>query len=205
MDDREASFIRNYHIFGEKTRKIYGFTKAEAESIKKKCKEQGVFLLPNKDLMKNEIEKPNGTNTNFGAIQFAIAALNPLDQEKIVEIAKNMPEPKVLMDQTIAMQEYRVQLGLKNEYEQGKLLDSTEAAIGNLVNMIQTKNNIEEGQEINLNVSNSVSNLLDEIEKQEQYNKDDEITIDPVEENKKQQLKEIHKKSISDYLDEAKK
>lgn len=206
MDNRETSFVKNYHIFGEGSAKIYGYTKKEAQAIRKKYKEQGVFLLPDKELAQNRMPMPNSNKKNiFGAVQFAIASLNPIDQEKIVAIAKNMPEPAQLMDQTIAIQEYRVQIGLKNEYEQGKLLDTTEAAISNLVNMIQAKNNIEEGQEVNLNINNSVSNLLDEIEEQERYNKDNEITIDPTEEHKKQQLKEIRTKSINDILDEAKK
>lgn len=208
MDNREASFVRNYHIFGEGSAKIYGYKKKEVEAIKAKYKEKGVFLLPEKELAKNKMPAKTSKKKNvFGAVQFAIASLNPLDQEKIIEIAKNMPEPAKLMDQTIAIQEYRVQVGLKNEYEQGKLLDSTEAAIGNLVNMIQAKNTIEEGQEVNLNVNSSVSNLLDEIEEYERhnFNDDKEIVIDPVEEHKKQQLKEIRTKSINDILDEAKK
>lgn len=207
MDNREASFVRNYHIFGEGAAKIYGFKKDEVQAIKKKYKEKGVFLLPNKKLAENKMptKKNNNNVTMFGAVQFAIASLNPADQERIVEIAKNMPDPSVLMDQTIAIQEYRVQVGLKNEYEQGKLLDSTEAAIGNLVNMIQAKNNIEEGQEVNLNVNNSVSHLLDEIEAHKKYNKENEITIDPTKEHKKQQLKEIRTQSINDIIEEEAK
>lgn len=205
MDNREASFIRNYHIFGEGAAKIYGFKKDEVQAIKKKYKEKGVFLLPDKKLAENKMPTKTGRPTMFGAVQFAIASLNPIDQEKIVEIAKNMPEPGVLMDQTIAIQEYRVQVGLKNEYEQGKLLDSTEAAIGNLVNMIQAKNNIEEGQEVNLNINNSVSHLLDEIEEHKKYNKENEITIDPTKEHKKQQLKEVRTQSINDILNEEAK
>lgn len=208
MDNRETSFVKNYHIFGEGGAKIYGLKKKEVKAIKEKYKQKGVFLLPDKDLAKNRMPAPNSNKKNiFGAVQFAIASLNPIDQEKIIAIAKNMPEPAKLMDQTIAIQEYRVQVGLKNEYEQGKLLDSTEAAIGNLVNMIQAKNNIEEGQEVNLNINNSVSSLLDEIEENEKFhrNDDNEIIIDPTEEHKKQQLKEIRNKSINDILDEAKK
>ena len=207
MRDRESSFVDNYYIFGKNTARIYGLTRKEEQSIKDKYKEKGVFLLPNKELAKNRMPSKNSNRkSSFGAIQFAIASLDPINQEKIVEIAKNMPEPGALMDQTIAIQEYRVQLGLKNEYEQGRLLDSTEAAIGNLVNMIQAKNNIEEGQEVNLNINNSVSNLLDEIEEYEKHHPDDEeIIIDPTEEKKKQQLKEIRTKNISDILDEAKK
>ena len=113
MDNREASFIRNYHIFGEGSAKIYGFKKDEVQAIKKKCKDKGVFLLPDRELAKNRMpsKKSNKKNNVFGAVQFAIASLSPVDQEKIVEIAKNMPEPAVLMDQTIAIQEYRVQVG----------------------------------------------------------------------------------------------
>lgn len=207
MNNREASFVRNYHIFGEGGAKIYGFKKKEVQAIKEKYKEKGVFLLPDKELAKNRLPTPkNKTKNIFGAVQFAIASLSPPDQEKIIEIAKNMPEPGKLMDQTIAIQEYRVQIGLRNEMEQGKLLDSTEAAIGNLVNMIQAKNNIEEGQEVNLNINNSVSNLLDEIEEKERLaNKDNEIIIDPTEEHKKQQIKEVRNKSINDILNEAEK
>lgn len=204
MDNREASFVRNYHIFGEGTAKIYGFKQNEAQAIKEKYRKKGVFLLPERELAKNKL--PVGKNNSksiFGPIQFAVAALAPGDQERIIEIAKNLPKPADLMDQTIALQEYRVQLGLKNEFEQGKLLDTTEAAISNLVNMIQAKNTIEEGQDINLNV-NSVSNLLDEIEEKEQ-NTDGDIIIDPTEEHKKQQLKEVRTQSINNILDEAKK
>ena len=190
-------------IYLAKGLEIYGFSKEESEAIKQKYRDKGVFLLPDKELAKNRMPTKKKGKNAFGAVQFAIASLSPLDQEKIVEIAKNMPEPAVLMDQTIAIQEYRVQVGLKNEFEQGKLLDTTEAAISNLVNMIQAKNNIEEGQEVNLNINNSVSNLLDEIEQQKKY-KENEITIDPKKEHKKQQLKEVRSKSITDILDEAK-
>jgi len=205
MDNREASFVRNYHIFGEGTAKIYGFKKDEAKAIKEKYRKKGVFLLPERELAKNKLPVGKKGKSAFSPIQFAVAALGPTDQDRIIEIAKNLPEPKILMDQTIALQEYRVQLGLKNEYEQGKLLDTTEAAISNLVNMIQAKNTIEEGQEINLNVNNSVSNLLDEIEEKERNSTDDEIIIDPTEEYKKQQLKEVRTQSINNILDEAKK
>ena len=107
----------------------------------------------------------------------------------------------ILIDQTIAIQQYRVKVGLQNEYDQGRLLDTTETAISNLINMIQAKNTIEEGQEINLNVNNSITALLDEIEEDNDDN--DDITIDVDKENKKNQLKEIHTKSVNDYLDEV--
>lgn len=206
MDDREAYFVRNYHIFGKATGKVCGFNQKQSKAIIEKQKEKGVFLLPDKELAKNPILPPDIKGENWGALQFAIASLDPVNQDKIVEIAKNMPSSSVLMDQTIAIQEFRVQLGLKNESEQGKLLDTTEAAISNLVNMIQAKNNIEEGQEVNLNVHSTISSLLDDVEANEKNktNYENEITIDPVEENKKQQLKEVRSKSISDILDEAK-
>lgn len=204
MDQREQQFVRNYHIFGSASYKKYGYTKKEGSKIKEKYKKQGVFLLPDKKLAENKIvPKDNhmATESMFGAVQFAIASLNVADQEKILEIARNIPSPQILMDQTIALQQYRVKVGMQNEFEQGRLLDSTEAAIGNLVNMIQAKNNIEEGQELNINVNNSLTALLDEIDSEE-YN-EQQIIIDLDKEQKKEEIKKIHNQNINDYLDEV--
>lgn len=191
MDPKEEFFIENYSIFGASIGKVCGFTMKEMKALKEKYKKKGVYLLPNKKFAEEAMPLENQIDRgiNFSALQFAVASLNPLDQEKIIQTAKHMPEPKILMDQTIAIQQYRVQVGLKNEQEQGRLLDNTEAAIGNLVNMIQAKNTIEEGQEVNINVKNSVSALLDE------YNNNQDITI------------EVEKKqSVNDVLNnEAKK
>lgn len=204
MDQREEHFVRNYHIFGSASRTKYGYTKKESNTIREKYKKKGVFLLPDKKLAENKmVAKDNHivTDSMFGAVQFAIASLNVSDQEKILEIARNIPSPQILMDQTIALQQYRVKVGMQSEFEQGRLLDSTEAAIGNLVNMIQAKNNIEEGQELNINVNNSLTALLDEIDSEENY--DEQIIIDIDKEKKKEEIKEIHNKNINDYLDEV--
>ena len=204
MDKREEHFVRNYHIFGSDSRVKYGYTKKESSAIREKYKKKGVFLLPDKKLIENKmaLQKNNtDTDTQFGAIQFAIASLNVSDQEKILEIARNLPNPQILMDQTIALQQYRVKVGMQSEFEQGRLLDSTEAAIGNLVNMIQAKNNIEEGQELNINVNNSLTALLDEIDLED--NHDEQIIIDIDKEKKKEEIKNIHNKNINDYLDEV--
>lgn len=191
MDPMEEFFIDNYSIFGASISRVCGYSDKKAKALKEKYKKKGVYLLPNKKLAEKNmpLEKGQPTkNNDFSAVQFAVASLDPIDQQKVIQMAKQMPDPKILMDQTIAIQQYRVQVGLKNEYEQGRLLDNTEAAIGNLVGMIQAKNTIEEGQEVNINVNNSISALLDE------YNNNDEITID------------IDKKnSINDILNEAKK
>ena len=203
MDKREEHFVRNYHIFGSASRMKYGYTKKESLAIREKYKKKGVFLLPDKKLAENKMTPKNNipNDTMFGAVQFAIASLNVSDQEKILEIARNIPSPQILMDQTIALQQYRVKVGMQSEFEQGRLLDSTEAAIGNLVNMIQAKNNIEEGQELNINVNNSLTALLDEIDLEEK--EEEQIIIDVDKEKKKEEIKEIHNKNISDYLDEV--
>lgn len=204
MDKREEHFVKNYHIFGSASRIKYGYTQKESTAIREKYKQKGVFLLPDKKLAENKMvikENNNDIDVKFGAIQFAIASLNVTDQEKILEIARNLPNPQILMDQTIALQQYRVKVGMQNEFEQGRLLDSTEAAIGNLVNMIQAKNNIEEGQELNINVNNSLTALLDEIDLEEHNN--DQIIIDVDKEKKKEEIKNIHSQNISDYLDEV--
>ncbi len=205
MDQRKEHFIKNYHIFGSASHKKYGYTKKESLKIREECKKKGVFLLPDKKLAENKMipkdDKHLITDNMFGAVQFAIASLNVSDQETILEIARNMPSPQVLMDQTIALQQYRVKVGMQSEFEQGRLLDSTEAAIGNLVNMITAKNNIEEGQELNINVNNSLTSLLDEIDAEEHY--EEQIIIDVDKEKKKEEIKEMHHKNINDYLDEV--
>ena len=67
--------------------------------------------------------------------------------------------------------------------------------------MIQAKNNIEEGQELNINVNNSLTALLDEIDLEEHH--DNQIIIDVDKEKKKEEIKNIHNKNINDYLDEV--
>jgi hypothetical protein len=200
MVKQESFYVKNYYIYGEGCRKVTGMTKKESQHIKDKYREKGVFLLPDRKIAEESMPLAKGARKRsdaFSAVQFAIASLDPFDQNKIVEIAKNMPDPKLLMDQTIALQQYRVKIGVQNEFEQGRLLDSTEAAIGNLVNMIQAKNNIEEGQELNINVNNSLTALLDEIDSEE------EMFIDIDSEKKKEEIKEMHDKHISDFLDEV--
>ena len=204
MDERERFFINNYSFFGESSGRRCRYSSKKVKSIKNKYKKKGVYLLPVKNFTetnapaKKEVKKKK--DDSFSAIQFAVASLDYANQEQVVELAKNIPNPNVLIDQTIAIQQYRVKVGLQNEYDQGRLLDTTETAIGNLVNMIQAKNTIEEGQEINVNVSNSITALLDEIEEEDD---DGDITIDVDKENKKKQIKKIHNESINDYLDEA--
>lgn len=189
MDPNEEFFVENYSIFGASITKVCGYTIKEMKALKEKYKKKGVYLLPNKKFAEKAMPLENKIDRgiNFSALQFTVASLNPLDQEKVIQTAKHMPEPKILMDQAIAIQQYRVQVGLRNEQEQGRLLDNTEAAIGNLVTMIQAKNTIEEGQEVNINVNNSISSLVDEYNNQA-------ITID-VEK----------KKSINDVLNEEAK
>lgn len=189
MDRDEEFFVNNYAVFGAGTQRLCGYSTKKANAIREKYKEKGVYLLPNKKLAENNMPLKKGAQRRenlLSPIQLAVASLDPLSQEEVIEMAKHMPEPKYLMDQAIAIQQYRVKMGLKNEVEQGRLLDNTESAIGNLVNMIQAKNTIEEGQEVNINVNNSISALLDE------FDDKDEITID------------IDNKSVNDIL-EAKK
>lgn len=201
MDEKEHLFVNNYCFFGSSSKKRYNIKNARIKAIKEENKKKGVYLLPVKKIAEKQIPAKKGRQTDsfYSPVQFAVASLAPQDQEEIIEMAKNIPDPDILINQTIAIQEYRVKMGLKNEFDQGRLLDTTETAISNLVNMIQAKNTIEEGQEINLNVNNSISALLDEIEDDDQ---DEDITIDIDKENKKKQLKEIHTESINDYLNE---
>ena len=202
MDYKERFFINNYTFFGESTRRRCKYKQKEAQAIKDKYKKKGVYFLPVKEFKKTDVPveyKKKDNDAMFSAVQFAVASLEPGDQEKILELAKNMPSSETLINSALAIQEYRIKLGLKNEYDQGRILDSTETAMSNFVNMIQAKYNIEEDQEVNLNINNSITAILDEID-EEDKDYDEEINIDVDKENKKQEIKKIHNESINDYL-----
>ena len=164
MNSREQFFVHNYSVFGSATGKRCGYTKKEIEALKTKYKEEGIYMLPIRETAQYPMSD-NNKNHTYNAIGFAIACLDQEDQNKITQLAKNIPEPETLIDEAIALQEFRLGMGMRNEQEQGHLLETTETAMMNLVNMVQAKKTIMDGNELNLNVNNTISSLLDEIDK----------------------------------------
>ena len=69
--------------------------------------------------------------------------------------------------------------------------------------MIQAKKNIEEGQDVNVNVTSTISSLLDEIDDENKRSGD--LDFDYDKESKKEELKELHNDSISNMLEEIDK
>lgn len=204
MDDREHFFIQNYSFFGESSAKRCGYSKKEVQTIKDKYKKKGVYMLPVRKVAENKMPAKKGkkqTTNSFSTIGFAVACLDYDDQNKIIELSKNIPEPNVLIDETIALQLSRIGRGYRAEQEQGRLLDTTEAAIQNYLNMIQAKKNISEGQDINVNVNNTISSLLDEIDDKDN-NQSGDLDFDYDKESKKQELKKLHNESINDILND---
>ena len=187
MDRREQDFVQNYPIFGAGAQRRYHYTKKEVQELKDKYRKKGVYLLPNKKLA--EATMPVKTKKDekcFSALQFSIASLHPIDQDNIIEIAKQMPDAPLLQDFIIAVQLDRLNLALKNEKEMGKTLDTTEGVVSNFQNMIQAKHNMDEGQEVNVNINNSITDLMKDVENKNK----DEIIIDI----------ESEDKSVTDYL-----
>lgn len=203
MDSKEQFFVNNYSFFGESSARRCGYNKKEVQAIKNKYKEKGVYMLPVRKLAKDKMPAKKGkqqTADSFSSIGFAVACLDYDDQNKIIELSKNIPDPSVLIDETIALQLSRIGRGYQAEQEQGRLLDSTEAAIQNYVNMIQAKKNIEDGQDVNVNVSSTISSLIDEIDDDEDNSTN--IDFDYDKESKKQELKELRNQGIADLLDD---
>lgn len=185
MNGREDFFVNNYTVFGAATGKRCGYNRKEIKALKDKYKKEGVYMLPIRETAQHPmVEK----NKEYSAISFAIASLDQEDQNKITELAKHLPDNELLIDEAIAIQEFRVGMGIRNEQEQGHLLDTTETAMMNLVNMIQARKNINEGEELNLNVNSTITSLLDDID---DVDDDNTINIDIDEIHKKEQLKEI--------------
>ena len=204
MDSREHFFVQNYSFFGESSARRCGYNKKEVKAIKDKYKQKGVYMLPVRKIAKEKMPAKTGKKQpadSFSSIGFAVACLDYDEQNKIIELSKNIPEPSVLINETIALQLSRIGRGYQAEQEQGRLLDSTEAAIQNYVNMIQAKKTIEDGQELNVNVSSTISSLIDEIDKEE-TTIDADIDFDYDKESKKQELKELRNKGITDLLNE---
>ena len=202
MDDKEYFFIQNYSFFGESSAKRCGYNKKEVESIKNKYKKKGIYMLPVRKMAKDKMPAKKGkkqTNNNFSTIGFAVACLDYENQNQIIEMSKNIPDPTILIDESLALQLSRVAMGYKAEQEQGRLLDTTEAAIQNYVNMIQAKKIIDEGQDVNVNVTSTISSLLEEIDADE---KTGDLDFDYDKESKKQELKALRDESINDILND---
>lgn len=201
MDNREQFFVSNYSFFGEACAKRCGYSKKEAQVIKDKYKKKGIYMLPVRKVTEEKMPSKDGKKKGtYSCIGFAVACLDYDNQNEIIELSKNIPDPKILIDETIALQTSRIARGYRAEIEQGRLLDSTEAAIQNYLNMIQAKKNIEDGQEVNVNVSNTISAIIDEID--EEDGSKDTIDFDYDKESKKQELKQLRNQGITDLLDE---
>lgn len=198
MNSREQFFVHNYSVFGSATGKRCGYTKNEIEALKTKYKEEGIYMLPIRETAQYPMSD-NNKNYTYNAIGFAIACLDQEDQNKITQLAKNIPEPETLIDEAIALQEFRLGMGMRNEQKQGHLLETTETAMMNLVNMVQAKKTIMDGNELNLNVNNTISSLLDEIDDDDN---DDTINIDMDEIHKKEQLKEVREQDFQNLIND---
>ena len=199
MDSRELFFVNNYSFFGEACAKRCGYTKKEVQAIKSKYKEKGIYMLPVRKMAENKMPAKKGsrnTSNNYSSIAFAVACLDYDDQNALIEFAKNVPNPDVLIDEAITLQLGRLGKGLRAEQEQGRILDSTSDVMRDYVNMIQAKKNIEDGQELSLNVNSTISSLLDEIDD------DDIIEFDADKEQTKEEIKKLRKQGITDLLDE---
>lgn len=203
MDSRERFFVNNYSLYGEASAKRCGYTKKEVQTIKEKYKEQGIYMLPVRKLAENKMPAKKGNrnvSSEYSSIAFAVACLDYDDQNALIEFSKNVPNTSILIDEAITLQLGRLGKALRAEQEQGRTLDSTSDVMRDYVNMIQAKKVIDDGKDININVNNTVTSLLDELDRQEQN--DDIITFDYDKEQKKDEIKKLRKQGLNDLLDE---
>ena len=202
MDSRERFFVNNYSLYGEASAKRCGYTKKEVQAIKEKYKKQGVYMLPVRKMAENKMPAKKGsrnTSNEYSSIAFAIACLDYDDQNALIEFSKNVPKPSVLIDEAITLQTVRLGKALRAEEEQGHTLDTTSDVMRDWVNMIQAKKIIDDGKEVNVNVNNTVTSLLDELDRQEG---NDVIEIDYDKEQRKQEIKKLRIEEMNDILNE---
>ena len=188
---QEEFYADNYCILGGLSRNRWGYTIKEEKNLKNELKKRGKYMLPIRKVAENQMPMKNDSK-ELNAVSYAVSSLDLEDQERIIELSKNIPEPKELIDQTIAIQQYRIKMGLENEYDQGRLLQSTQEAINSIVNMITAKQNISEGQNINVNVNNTITSLLDEIDD----DKDNIIDMDKINQQQEERMNEINKMRV---------
>lgn len=132
--------------------------------MKKEMNEEEEYLLP-KTTFNSDLTNPKHGRQRL--LEISLQALTEDDRQQIYQIAKNVPEPKDLIDNVITIQHYRLNKGLEREEELGTLTEETETAIQNLVTMITAKKQIEDGSDINLNVQNTFDNLIEKAKKEE--------------------------------------
>lgn len=201
MDSRERFFVNNYFLYGEASAKRCGYTKKEVQAIKTKYKKQGVYMLPIRKMAEKKMPAKKGsrnTSDNYSSIAFAIACLDYDDQNKLIEFSRNMPNPSVLIDDALTLQLMRLGKALRAESEQGRTLDTTSDVMRDYVNIIQAKKVIDDGQDLNINVNNTVTSLLDELDRQEA----EVIEFDYDKEQRKDEIKKLRKQGLNDLLDE---
>lgn len=201
MDSRERFFVNNYSLYGESSAKRCGYTKKEVQAIKTKYKKQGVYMLPVRKMAENKMPAKKGSKktSDYSSIAFAISCLDYDDQNTLIEFSKNVPSPSALINDAITLQLTRLGKAMRAEQEQGILLDSTSDVMRDYVMMIQAKKTIDDGQDINLNVKDSISSWLDELER---IDDDDVIEYDYDKEQRKDKMKELRQEEFSDLLNE---
>ncbi len=161
-------------IYGNSLVRKFKIRQKDYSKVKQQQKEKGIYMLPIRQL---NVDVEKSKDRDLKPLQTALSYLHQDEQDKILELAKNMPDPITLIDEALAIQHYRVAMGLQDEKEYGHLQDSTEVAVQNLVSMINSKKVIAEGMNVNVNVENSITAILDEIN-----DENDDIEINKINE-----------------------
>ena len=170
MSDKEIpefkkSFIQEqYELYGDRiSTKIPKMTKENVRSAIEELKEENNMVLP-KVQYNSATNNPHMSeqNSSWKCLDLAISTLGDDDRQLIFEVSKNMPDPKHLIDNAISIQHLRISKGLERERTTDSLNEETEIAINNLVSMIEAKQKIEEGSELNINVKNNLGSLIEQ-------------------------------------------
>lgn len=204
MDSRERFFVTNYSLYGEASAKRCGYSKKEVQAIKEKYKEKGIYMLPVRKMVENKMPAQKGsraTSNDYSSIAFAIACLDYDDQNRLIEFSKNVPNTPVLINEAITLELMRLGKALKEEQNRGIILDSVSEIMRDYTKMIEAKKNIDDGQEIHVNVNDSVTGWLNELERNNHLDID-AVDYDFDKEQRKEKIKELRKEEFSDLLND---
>ena len=88
-------------IYGNSLVRKFQIRQKDYSKVKQQQKEKGIYMLPIKQL---NVDVEKSKDRDLKPLQTALSYLHQDEQDKILELAKNMPDPIVLIDEALAIQ-----------------------------------------------------------------------------------------------------
>lgn len=123
--------------------------KGEIDKLKEVVEnERGITLTKNKKFVKPS-ENPILGRNSVTSLSIIANALPENERQEVFELSRNLPDAITLVNELIPAQVKRVQMGIIAEISSGRGNNMhTENAVGNYIQLLRTKHEMENGQEV---------------------------------------------------------